>query len=46
MIAKANVDSYENTPGLLGAVFLPNLPFGLAVGAWLIVKGIRDTDCA
>ena len=23
-------------------VFLPNLPFELAIGVWLMVKGIRD----
>jgi len=33
--------------GLLGYdvpifVFLPNLPFELGIGLWLIVKGIRD----
>jgi hypothetical protein len=25
-------------------VFLPNLPFDLAIGVWLMVKGIRDVD--
>ena len=37
--------------GLLGydvpkIVFLPNLPFELTIGVWLMVKGIRDTDYA
>ncbi|MCP4418349.1 MAG: DUF4386 domain-containing protein [Chloroflexi bacterium] len=27
-------------------VFLPNLPFELAIGIWLLVKGIRDTETA
>jgi len=27
-------------------VFIPNLPFELAIGLWLVVKGIRDTDYA
>ena len=27
-------------------VFLPNLPFELGIGIWLMVKGIRDTDYA
>jgi hypothetical protein len=25
-------------------VFLPNLPFDLAVGLWLVVKGIRESS--
>ncbi len=25
-------------------VFVPNMPFDLAIGFWLIIKGIRDTD--
>jgi hypothetical protein len=37
--------------GLIGydvplVVFLPNLPFELAIGVWLLVKGIRDIDAA
>jgi hypothetical protein len=27
-------------------VIFPNLPFELAIGVWLMVKGIRDTDYA
>ena len=27
-------------------VFLPNLPFELAIRLWLMVKGIRDTEDA
>jgi len=23
-------------------VFVPNMPFDLAIGVWLVVKGIRD----
>jgi hypothetical protein len=30
--------------GLQLAVFLPNLPFELTIGVWLMVKGIRDSS--
>ena len=25
-------------------VFIPNLPFELAIGVWLLIKGVKDTD--